>query len=196
MKAISYNADVIIMDEPTSALSDSEIQYLLKMVRLLCSQGKAIVFISHKLEEVYGVCNRVTILRDGHFIHSGLVSEISEAQMIKYMVNRDVSELYPKQEAEIGEVVLEVKNLTRAGEFKDVSFTLRKGEILGFAGLVGAGRTEAMQNIFGLTKRTAGSVKLYGKEVEFSSPLEAMREGIGLVPEDRKKIGQKKIGDG
>ena len=189
VKAISYNADVIIMDEPTSALSDSEIQYLLKMVRLLCSQGKAIVFISHKLEEVYGVCNRVTILRDGHFIHSGLVSEISEAQMIKYMVNRDVSELYPKQEAEIGEVVLEVKNLTRAGEFKDVSFTLRKGEILGFAGLMGAGRTELMETIMGMRKPDSGEIYLYGKKIVNRIPEDAIKRGIIMVPEDRKKNG-------
>lgn len=188
VKAISYNADVIIMDEPTSALSNSEIQYLLKMVRLLCSQGKAIVFISHKLEEVYGVCNRVTILRDGQFIHSGLVKDVSESQMIKYMVNREVSELYPKQEAQIGDVVLEVKNLTRAGEFENVSFNLRKGEVLGFAGLMGAGRTELMETIMGMRKPDSGEIYLNGKKIVNRIPADAIKRGIIMVPEDRKKM--------
>lgn len=189
VKAISYNADVIIMDEPTSALSDSEIQYLLQMVRKLCDQGKAIVFISHKLEEVYGVCKRVTILRDGHFIHSGLVSEISEAQMIKYMVDREISEMYPKQEAEIGDTVLEVKNLTRAGEFENVSFRLRKGEILGFAGLMGAGRTEVMETIMGMRKPDSGEIYLNGEKIVNRIPEDAIKRGIIMVPEDRKKNG-------
>lgn len=189
VKAISYNADVIIMDEPTSALSNSEIQYLLNMVRLLCSQGKAIVFISHKLEEVYGVCNRVTILRDGQFIHSGLVRDISESQMIKYMVNREVSELYPKQEAQIGDVVLEVKELTRAGEFEKISFNLRKGEVLGFAGLMGAGRTELMETIMGMRRPDSGEIYLHGKKIVNRIPEDAIKRGIIMVPEDRKKNG-------
>lgn len=189
VKAISYDAEVIIMDEPTSALSQSEIEHLLKTVELLCSRGKAIVFISHKLEEVYGVCKRVTILRDGHFIHTGLVEEITEAQMIKYMVDREISELYPKMESEIGETVLEVKGLTRAGEFQDVSFTLRKGEILGLAGVMGAGRTEVVETIMGMRRPDSGEIYLKGKKIVNRIPEDAIRRGIIMVPEDRKKNG-------
>lgn len=189
VKAISYNADVIIMDEPTSALSQTEIAYLLKTVRKLCDEGKAIVFISHKLEEVYGVCKTVTILRDGHFIHSGPVSEISEAEMIKMMVDREVSELFPKQESVIGEPILEVRGLTRKGEFENVSFTLHKGEILGLAGLMGAGRTEVAETIMGMRPSDAGEIYLNGKQIINRIPADAIRRGIIMVPEDRKKNG-------
>lgn len=189
VKAISYNADVIIMDEPTSALSQAEIEYLLDMVKRLCQEGKSIVFISHKLEEVYGVCKRVTILRDGHFIHSGLVSEISEAQMIRMMVDREVSQLFPKQEAKIGPPVLEVKNLTRKGEFENVSFTLHEGEIFGFAGLMGAGRTEVVETIMGLRRPDSGEIWLRGKKIVNKIPADAISKGILMVPEDRKKNG-------
>lgn len=189
VKAISYDADVIIMDEPTSALSQNEIDYLLKTVRKLCDQGKAIVFISHKLEEVYGVCKRVTILRDGHFIYSGLVDSLSEAQMIQYMVDREVSELFPKQVGEIGDVIFEVRNLTRKGEFENVSFTLRKGEILGLAGLMGAGRTEIVETIMGVRRPDSGEIYLRGEKIENRIPEDAIRRGILMVPEDRKKNG-------
>jgi len=189
VKAISYDSDVIIMDEPTSALSKAEIDYLLKTVKQLCDQGKAIVFISHKLEEVYGVCKSVTILRDGHFIHSGQVADITEAEMIRMMVDRDVTELFPKMESQIGEPILEVKNLTRAGEFENVSFTLRKGEIFGFAGLMGAGRTEIVETIMGVRKPDSGEIYLNGKKIVNHIPEEAIKRGIIMVPEDRKKNG-------
>lgn len=189
VKAISYNADVIIMDEPTSALSQSEIDYLLKMVKQLCAEGKAIVFISHKLEEVYGVCETVTILRDGHFIHSGAVADISEAEMIKMMVDREVSELFPKQKSDIGEAVLEVRNLTRKGEFKNISFTLHKGEILGLAGLMGAGRTEVAEAIMGMRPLDGGEIYLKGEKIVNRIPADAIKRGIIMVPEDRKKNG-------
>ena len=189
VKAISNNADVIIMDEPTSALSHAEIDYLLKMVRKLCDEGKAIVFISHKLEEVYGVCKTVTILRDGHFIHTGAVADISENEMIKMMVDREVSELFPKQESVIGEPILEVKNLTRKGNFNNVSFTLHKGEILGFAGLMGAGRTELAEAIMGVRTYDSGEIYLNGERIENKIPADAIKRGIIMVPEDRKKSG-------
>lgn len=189
VKAISYNADVIIMDEPTSALSNAEIDYLLKMVKKLCEEGKAIVFISHKLEEVYGVCKTVTILRDGHFIHSGLVSEISESEMIKMMVDREVSELFPKLDSEIGKPILEVKNLTRKGEFENISFTLHQGEILGIAGLMGAGRTEVAEAIMGMRRLDSGEIYLKGKKIVNRIPTDAINRGILMVPEDRKKNG-------
>lgn len=189
IKAISYNADVIIMDEPTSALSQAEIDYLMDIVRKLCSEGKAIVFISHKLEEVYGICDTVTILRDGHLIHSGRLDEVSEADMIRMMVDRDVSELFPKMDSEIGEPVLEVKNLTRKGDFENISFQLRKGEILGFAGLMGAGRTELAEAIMGMRRIDSGEIWLKGEKIRNRIPAEAIRRGIIMVPEDRKKNG-------
>lgn len=189
VKAISYNADVIIMDEPTSALSESEIKYLLDMVKQLCSEGKAIVFISHKLEEVYGVCKTVTILRDGHFIHTGAVADISESEMIRMMVDRDVTELYPKQESVIGEPILEVRGLTRKKEFENVSFTLHKGEILGMAGLMGAGRTEVAETIMGMRHADSGEIYLRGEKIVNKIPEDAIKRGIIMVPEDRKKNG-------
>lgn len=189
VKAVSQNADVIIMDEPTSALSQAEIDYLLAMVRRLCDEGKAIVFISHKLEEVYGVCKTVTILRDGHFIHSCAVADIEESEMIRLMVDRDVSELFPKQESVIGEPILEVKNLTRKGDFENISFTLHKGEILGFAGLMGAGRTELAEAIMGMRELDGGEIYYKGEKIVNKIPEDAIKRGIIMVPEDRKKNG-------
>lgn len=189
VKAVSYNADIIIMDEPTSALSQLEIEYLMRTVKSLCESGKAIVFISHKLDEVYGICKRVTILRDGKFIHTGLVSELSEKDMIRMMVDRDVTELFPKQDAQIGEVVLEVKNLTRKGEFNNISFCLHKGEILGLSGLMGAGRTELVETIMGVRKPDSGEIYLNGRKIVNRIPSDAIRHGVIMVPEDRKKSG-------
>lgn len=189
VKAISLNAQIIIMDEPTSALSRNEIDYLLSMVRTLRDQGKAIVYISHKMEEIYDICDAVTVLRDGRFIHTGRVSDVSEKDLIRMMVDRDVSELFPKQECEIGEVLLEVKNLTVAGKFRDVSFTLRKGEILGVAGLMGAGRTELMETIVGARRPDNGEIYLRGCKIVNRMPGDAIRRGIAMVPEDRKRNG-------
>lgn len=189
VKAISYNADVIIMDEPTSALSQAEIDYLMNMIRKLCDEGKAIVFISHKLEEVYGVCKSVTILRDGHFIYTGAVADVSEAEMIKMMVDREVSELFPKQESVIGEPILEVRNITRKGDFENISFTLHKGEILGLAGLMGAGRTEVAEAIMGMRPLDSGEIYLRGEKIVNRIPADAIARGIIMVPEDRKKNG-------
>jgi ABC-type sugar transport system ATPase subunit len=189
VKAISLNAKIIIMDEPTSALSRNEIEYFLSMVRSLRDQGKCIVFISHKMEEIYSVCETVTVLRDGKFIHSGKVSEVSEKDLIRMMVDREVNELFPKQKSVIGDVVLQVKNLTVKGEFEDVSFDLRSGEILGIAGLMGAGRTELMEAIVGARKPNRGEIYFKGKKIVNHIPGDAIRRGIAMVPEDRKKNG-------
>jgi len=189
VKAISLNAQIIIMDEPTSALSQNEIEYLLSMVRVLRDQGKAIVYISHKMDEIYSICDAVTVLRDGKFIYTGNVSDVSEKDLIRMMVDRDVSELFPKQESEIGEVLLEVKNFTVAGKFKDVSFELRKGEILGVAGLMGAGRTELMEAIVGARRPDKGEIYLHGRKIVNRIPGDAIRRGIAMVPEDRKRNG-------
>jgi ABC-type sugar transport system ATPase subunit len=189
VKAISLNAGIIIMDEPTSALSKNEIEYLLSTVRTLRDQGKSIVFTSHKLEEIYSICETVTVLRDGKFIHSGKVSEISEKDLIWMMVDREVNELFPKLETTIGEVILQVKGLTVAGEFEDVSFDLRKGEILGIAGLMGAGRTELMETIVGARRPNKGEIYFKGEKIINHIPGDAIKRGIAMVPEDRKKNG-------
>jgi ABC-type sugar transport system ATPase subunit len=189
VKAISLNAKIIIMDEPTSALSKNEIEYLLSMVRTLRDQGKAIVYISHKMDEIFNVCDSVTVLRDGKFIHTGRVSDVSEKDLIRMMVDREINELFPKQESRIGNVLLEVKGLTVKGKFTDVSFDLREGEILGVAGLMGAGRTELVETIVGSRRPDRGEIYLKGKKIVNRIPGDAIRRGIVMVPEDRKRNG-------
>ncbi len=189
VKAVSHEAEIIIMDEPTSALSDTEIKHLLKTVLSLRDEGKSIVFISHKMEEIYGVCDRVTILRDGKFIHSDLVGNVPEKELIRMMVDRDISAMFPKQEAKIGEVVLEVRGLRKKGNFQDISFILHRGEILGLSGLMGAGRTEVVEAIVGARKLDAGEIFLDGKKIVNRMPGDAISKGIIMVPEDRKRNG-------
>lgn len=189
VKAVSYDAEIIIMDEPTSALSHAEIRYLLEMVEKLRSQGKTIVYISHKMEEIFSVCTGVTVLRDGHLIYSGNISDVTEPELIRMMVDRDISDLFPKLESEIGEPVLEVRHLSRAGEFRDISFVLRRGEILGFAGLMGAGRTELMEAIMGVSRPDSGEILLHGKVIRNRIPSDAIGHRIVMVPEDRKRKG-------
>jgi inositol transport system ATP-binding protein len=189
VKAVSYNAQIIIMDEPTSALSDTEIRHLLETVSSLRAEGKTIVFISHKMEEIFGICDRVTVLRDGKYVHSGLVKGLSEGELIHMMVDREISAMFPKQEAKIGEVVLEVKGLTRKGEFEDISFSLRRGEILGLSGLMGAGRTEIVEAIMGTRRLDSGEIFLNGKRIVNRLPGDAIARGIIMVPEDRKRNG-------
>jgi len=188
-KAISLNSDVIIMDEPTSALSETEIDNLFRIVRELADEGKAIVFISHKIDEIYRICDRITVLRDGNFIGTDLVKNVSVDRLIMMMVDRKIDEMYPKEYAEIGEPMFEVRNLTRKGEFENISFHLRKGEILGIAGLMGAGRTELAESIFGMRKLDRGEIYVRGKKVNIKQPKDAIRLGIMMVPEDRKKTG-------
>ncbi len=188
-KAISHNSDIIIMDEPTSALSKAEIENLFRIVSELSETGKSIIFISHKIDEIYAICKEITVLRDGNLIGSGKAEEISVRQLIKMMVNRDLTEMFPKEEAEIGETVLEVKHLTRSGEFEDISFEVRKGEILGFAGLMGAGRTELVESIFGIRKLDKGEILINGEKVKIKQPKDAIKMGITMIPEDRAKTG-------
>jgi ABC-type sugar transport system ATPase subunit len=188
-KALSYNSNIIIMDEPTSALSDTEIDHLMKIVKGLRDEGRAIVFISHKLNEIYGICEHVTVLRDGYLIGSDRVQNIEINQLIKMMVDREITEMFPKTEVDIGEVVFEVKNLTRQGDFKDISFQLRRGEILGLAGLMGAGRTEVAEGIVGARKLDKGEIYLNGKKLQINQPKDAIKNGIAMVPEDRKRNG-------
>lgn len=189
VKAVSQKARIIIMDEPTSALSDTEIARLLATVKTLKAEGASIVFISHKLEEIYSICDHVTILRDGRFIHSGPVAGLPESGLIRMMVDREVSELYPKSPAVIGEAILQVEGLSRTGDFDDVSFSLRRGEILGLAGLMGAGRTEVVETIVGSRHADRGTVQVRGRLLKAAHPGQAIACGVIMVPEDRKRHG-------
>jgi rhamnose transport system ATP-binding protein len=188
-KALSMQTRLLVMDEPTAALSAREVEDLFAIVRQLRAQGVAILFISHRFEEIFDIADRVTVLRDGAHILARPVAELTQAETVSAMVGREMSALFPKQDAVIGPVVLEVRGLTRPGEFRDVSFQVCQGEILGFAGLVGAGRTELARAIFGITQPESGKILLDGHEVSFSSPTEAMRHHIAYVPEDRYQHG-------
>ena len=188
-KALSLNARIIIMDEPTAALTKRESEELYRIARKLRDEGVSIIFISHRFEDMYALATRVTVFRDAQYIGTYNVDEITNADLIKAMVGREINELFPKPQVEIGEEVLRVENLCRTGYFKDVSFHVRKGEILGLTGLVGARRTEVVQTIFGVEKLTSGKIYLHGQEVKIKSPGDAMKKGIGLLPENRQIEG-------
>jgi rhamnose transport system ATP-binding protein len=188
-KALSLNARVLIMDEPTAALTEADVQRLFEIVRLLKARGVAIIYISHRLAEVYEVCDRVTVLRDGHYIDSKPVSATTEADLVSMMVGRTIDNLFPKTPAKIGQPVLEVRNLSRKPLTRDVSLTVRAGEIVGLAGLVGSGRSELAQVIFGFTPAESGEIRIDGQAVKVRTPGDAMRHGIAYVPEDRGTQG-------
>jgi rhamnose transport system ATP-binding protein len=188
-KALSLDAKVLVMDEPTAALTNVEVQRLFEVMRTLRSHGAAVLFISHRLEEVFASCQRVTIMRDGRFVRTAPIEDLTIDDIIRSMVGRDLDSLFPKTDTEAGEVVLEVADLDRENTFHDISFTVRRGEIVALAGLVGAGRSEVARAIFGIDRRTAGTVKLLGKALPNGDPLAAMRAGVALVPEDRRQQG-------
>ena len=188
-KALSFNSKIIIMDEPTSSLTETETEILFTIIRKLKDRGVAIVFISHKLAEIFAVTDEVAILRDGVSAGRMVTAGCTENDIIKAMVGRDVDDLYPKQNAAIGDVVLEVKGLNTKGFLKDINFQLRAGEILGFAGLVGAGRSEVMRAVFGIDSKESGEIYIKGQKVDIKTPKDAMQHGMGFVPEDRKLQG-------
>ena len=188
-KAVSYDSKLIIMDEPTSALTDKEIQQLFQIMRKLKEQGKSIIYISHKLEEVYEITDRVTVYRDGEYIGVEDTDKLPIDRMINMMVGRDVDELFPKVDCPIGDVKLEVKGLSHQKYFKDVSFSVRRGEILGIAGLIGAGRTEVIETIFGIKTKSAGQIYIDGKEVEIKTPKDAIAKHLAILTEDRRLSG-------
>jgi rhamnose transport system ATP-binding protein len=188
-KALSLNARVLVMDEPTAALTTVEVERLFEVMRTLRRHGAAVLFISHRLEEVFASCQRVTIMRDGQFVRSAPIDEVSVDEIIRSMVGRELSALFPKTETERGEVVLAVDGLGRDKVLRDISFTVRRGEIVALAGLVGAGRSEVARAVFGIDKRTSGSVRINGTELPNGKPLAAMAAGIALVPEDRRQQG-------
>ena len=188
-KAISTNAKIIIMDEPTAALSKRECEELYRITEQLRDEGCSIIFISHRFEDMYRLATRVTVFRDSQYIGTWNVDEISNEVLISKMVGREISQIYPKQEVERGEEIFRVEGLSKTGYYKDVSFSLHKGEILAMTGLVGAGRTEVCQGIMGIEKIDKGTIILEGKTLSIKHPSDAMKAGIGYLPEDRQKQG-------
>jgi rhamnose transport system ATP-binding protein len=184
-KALSQDAKVLIMDEPTAALADVDIRRLIDVVKRLRERGVGIVYVSHKLPEIFELADRVTVLRDGQRIDTRPISEVTEQSLVAMMVGREIDHLFPRGEPKIGDVLLRVENLSYGTRVRDVSFELRRGEILGLAGVVGAGRTELALTLFGITPATAGRIVLDGKEVTITSPKQARDLGIAYVPEDR-----------
>ncbi len=189
IRAVACGAKLIIMDEPTSSLSENEVEILFRMIRKLTQQGVAVIYISHKIEEIMKICDRLSVYRDGHYIGTRLISEIDHGTIVSMVVGRELTNLFPKSEPNIGEVILNVKNLSKYGKFRDVSFQLHKGEILGFAGLEGAGRSEVASCIFGIDQPDSGEIYLDGKKVSIASPSAAVELGIGMVTEDRLRRG-------
>ena len=188
-KALSVNAKILVMDEPTSALTSRECEELFQIIGRLKEQGKGIVYISHRLEELAHVADRVTIMRDGKYITEGNYTDFTMDQIIQNMVGREIKEKFPRVECEKGEKIFEVRNLNAGPLVRDINFDLYEGEIVGFAGLMGAGRTETTRAIFGIDPKTSGEIILEGNEVKINSPKDAIRAGIVLAPEDRKKDG-------
>lgn len=189
IKAISTEARIIVMDEPTSSLTENEVSQLFHIIEMLKQSGVAIIYISHRMDEIYQIGDYITVLRDGNKVGDWPISEINREDLIRQMVGRDISSIYPKEDIEAGRELLRVENLTRKGTFENISFSLKKGEILGFFGLVGAGRSEVVNAIFGRDLADEGKIWIDGKPEKIKDPMDAIRLGIGLVPEDRKGQG-------
>ncbi|WP_311772756.1 sugar ABC transporter ATP-binding protein [Cohnella xylanilytica] len=189
IKAVSYNAKLIIMDEPTSALSDGEVKTLFQTIASLKGKGVPVIYISHRMEEIFSMTDRVTVLRDGQYIGSKPTGELDPDRLISMMVGRPLEAIYPKETVSPGEVAFEAAGLTRRSVFENVSFQVRRGEILGIAGLMGAGRSEVARAIFGIDRLDEGEVKIGGSPVAIRHPADAIRHGIALVTEDRKELG-------
>ena len=188
-KALMADAKVIIMDEPTAALTQSETVALFKVIESLRKKGVSMVYISHRMEEIFELCDRITVLRDGSYIGVKNIPETNMNEIVKMMIGREIGERYPSRNVKIGKEVLKVKELTRKGTVHDVNFSVRAGEVLGVSGLMGAGRTEIMQAIFGNLSYESGTIEIDGKEVKISNPRQAMEHGIGFITEDRKTEG-------
>ena len=188
-KALSVNAKVLVMDEPTSALTSKEIDELFRIIKELKAEGKGIVYISHRLEELQHIVDRVTIMRDGQYILTSDFKDLTMDEIITNMVGREIKEKFPRVECEKGKVIFEVKNLNAGRMVRDINFSVNEGEIVGFAGLMGAGRTETTRAIFGVDEKTSGQIFVDGQEVKINCPMDAIKNGVVLAPEDRKKDG-------
>ena len=188
-KAISRRAEVIIMDEPTSAITNREVERLMERIAQLKAQGISIIYISHKMEEIFRIADQITILRDGSVVDSKPASELDIDKVIALMVGRTISNAYPKEDVPVGEVIFEARNLNSAGVFHDISFTVRAGEIVGFAGLVGAGRTEVARAVFGLDHFDSGDIFVEGEEIKVRRVRDSLRSGVAMLSEDRRRYG-------
>ncbi|MEK4059121.1 MULTISPECIES: sugar ABC transporter ATP-binding protein [Paenibacillus] len=188
-KALMTHAKVIVMDEPTAALTEREIQKLFEVIASLKKEGVSIVYISHRMEEIFTICDRITVMRDGKTIDTQAIPDTDFDDVVRKMVGRQLTDRFPQRVFQPGEVVLEVKNACKTGKFKDVNFSVRAGEIIGFSGLMGSGRTEIMRALFGLDTLDSGEVKIRGKQAAIRNPHDAMQAGIGFVTEDRKDEG-------
>ena len=189
IKAISYNSKILVMDEPTSSISEKEVKFLFETIRTLTAKGVGIIYISHRMSELNEVCDRVTVMRDGTCIGTKNVNETTNDELISMMVGRELKNYYTRDYLKDGEVLMQCKNISDNKMVKDVSFEIKKGEIVGFAGLVGAGRSEVMKCLFGLTKGYTGEIWIEGRKVDIKSTTQAIKHGIALVPEDRKQEG-------
>ncbi|MEN9707458.1 MAG: hypothetical protein RIS31_1024 [Actinomycetota bacterium] len=188
-KAIAFDSKIIIMDEPTSAITEREVARLHDMIRALREAGTAVIYITHKMDEVFAISDEITVFRDGTWVATEKASKMDRNKLISLMVGRELDQLFPKVEAEIGEVVLEVEGLNRGRQVKNVSFQVRRGEILGFAGLMGSGRSEVLETVFGIYPAESGTIKVKGKVTKIREPYQAIAAGLGLLTEDRKKTG-------
>ena len=188
-KALGRNADVILMDEPTAALSDHEVAALFRTIARLKARGVAIVYTTHKMDEVFRLADRISVLRDGRLVESSLADEFDPAKLIRLMVGRELSDVFPTRQTPTDEILLEVSGLTREPAYRDVSFTVRRGEVVALAGLMGAGRTEVVSALYGLQPATSGVITLKGRQRNIRRPLDALSAGIGMVTEDRKGLG-------
>ena len=188
-KAISYNSEIIIMDEPTSALNTKEVDQLFDIIKSLKEKGVSIIYISHKIDEIFQIADEVTVFRDGHFIGTDYVKNMDVHTLITMMVGRELNEMFPKVDCPITDVILEVKNLSAGNAFQNVSFDLRRGEILGLSGLMGAGRTEVLETLFGSRKKTGGKIFVNGEEAHIKEPADAKKYGFAMLTEDRRRTG-------
>lgn len=188
-KCLTRNAKILILDEPTAVLTVAEIQKLFSLIRLLKDKGVSIIFVSHHMNEIFELCDSFTVLKDGRYVKRGLVSEVTNNDLIHMMIGRELTQMFPKRNARIGNVVLKVENLNVGNKVKNVSFEVREGEVLGFSGLVGSGRTETVRAVFGADKKTSGKITLLGEEVEFKEPRDAVQKGLGYLSENRKSLG-------
>ena len=188
-KAVSYNAKIIVFDEPTSSLTEEEVEHLFRIINMLRDKGCGIIYISHRLDEVFACCDSYTVLCDGKYINSGSVAEIDNGKLVKMIIGRELANVYPPVNEELGETILEVKNLTAPKAFRDVNLYVREGEVIGLAGLLGAGKTELVQAIFGDHKVVSGEILVKGKPVHTKKPYQAIRLGMGLVPDERRTLG-------
>jgi len=188
-KALSLDAQVLVMDEPTAALSGVEVERLFAVVRSLVDAGTAVLFISHRFDEVFALCQRITVMRDGRWVSTDRVDEVTVDEIVRRMVGREVSALFPKQSTKVREPRLQVRHLTRHGVFTDISFTVHGGEIVALAGLVGAGRSEVVRAVFGIDRYDSGEVRVDGRRLRGGDPAAAIDAGLALVPEDRRQQG-------